>query len=177
MVWYCDCDCACGLCEGGDCECECHDLDILSDDQLISLIVKYTKKTNMEVRHLSRNHLYKTIRHTEPEKILKAGYKIVSQIIGDDDDLPANLSMRQIDEIAKRGTPTPRQSKTTNTPSPKKTIAKKQSAKKQPVKKKQQAKKKQRAKKKQAANKKQPAKKSAATKKTAKARALARCQT
>ena len=174
MVWFCDCNCACGLCEGGDCECECHDLDILSDDQLVSLIVKHTSKTRKELRHLSRNHLYKTIRHTEPEKILKAGYSIVGQLLGDadaDDALP-DLSIKQINEIAERATPSKQPKTIRNTPSPKKTIKKPVKA-KEPTKKPAKKPTNKPAKK---PSKKKPVK-STAAKKAAKARALARCQT
>ena len=85
MVWLCDCGCHVGVCTGEDCECEAHVLDPLSNSQIIDLIVKHSSNTKQNLQKLTRNKLYKTVRHIEcyggdPELLLKEAQKFVTAV-------------------------------------------------------------------------------------------------
>ena len=85
MVWFCECGCHAGVCSGENCDCEAHTFDSLFDKQLIDLIIQHSSYTKEQINGLTRNKLYKTIRHIEfnggdPQVLIKEATRFIEKM-------------------------------------------------------------------------------------------------
>ena len=75
--WICECEwnCACGNCKNDECECECHCIDDLSNEELMSIMIKKGNLIMSDVCGKTRNQLMQLIveKTDDPELILKEG--------------------------------------------------------------------------------------------------------
>ena len=75
--WVCECEwnCVCGNCKNDECECECHCIDDLSDEELMSIMIKKGNMVMSDLCGKTRNHLMQLIVENtdDPEMILKEG--------------------------------------------------------------------------------------------------------
>lgn len=76
----CACKCRCGNCSKRSCDCNCHQLDALSDYEIMDIMIKVGKKKLKDVLGKTRNQLMRdAVQLANPMDVIKEGVKRINK--------------------------------------------------------------------------------------------------